>query len=63
MCSKTCHLTNAPLIRQVKTTAFRALDPVSSLEGEGEGGQEIGQVFLSLTTQEIHGGTFHTGLR
>lgn len=27
MCSKTCHLVNAPLITQVKTTALGALDP------------------------------------
>lgn len=27
MCSKTCHLVNAPLITQVKTTASWALDP------------------------------------
>lgn len=27
MCSKSCHLVNAPLITQVKTTALGALDP------------------------------------
>lgn len=27
MCSKTCHLVNAALITQVKTTALGALDP------------------------------------
>lgn len=27
MCSKTCHLVNAPLITQVKTTALGAVDP------------------------------------
>lgn len=27
MCSKTCHLVNAPLITQVKTTALGALEP------------------------------------